>query len=95
MCLSDRAGKAEVALEAEATADAAAAAAVTEICRAVGLELDAGGSDVPEEVLALAQQRDRARADRDFATADAIRDALVADGWVVEDTAAGTQVRPA
>ena len=84
------------ALDAGDTARAAAAAAaVTEICRAVGLELDAGGSDVPEEVLALAQQRDRARADRDFATADAIRDALVADGWVVEDTAAGTQVRPA
>ena len=74
---------------------AAAAAAVSEICHAVGLVLDAGGSEVPEEVLALAQQRDRARADRDFAAADAIRDALVADGWVVEDTAAGTQVRPA
>jgi cysteinyl-tRNA synthetase len=77
------------------TGAAAAAAAVTEICRAVGLVLDAGGSEVPEEILALAQQRDRARADRDFATADAIRDALVADGWVVEDTVAGTQVRPA
>ena len=73
----------------------AAAAAVTEICRAVGLVLDAGGSAVPDEVLARAQQRDQARADRDFAAADAIRDALVADGWVVEDTASGTQVRPA
>jgi cysteinyl-tRNA synthetase len=79
----------------DTTGAAAAAAAVTEICRAVGLVLDAGGSEVPEGILALAQQRDRARADRDFATADAIRDALVADGWVVEDTAAGTQVRPA
>jgi cysteinyl-tRNA synthetase len=79
----------------DTTGAAAAAAAVTEICRAVGLVLDAGGSEVPEEILVLAQQRDRARADRDFATADAIRDALVADGWVVEDTVAGTQVRPA
>ena len=84
------------ALDAADPARAAGlAAAVSEICTAVGLVLDPGGSEVPAEVLARAAERDRARADRDFAAADAIRDALVADGWVVEDTAAGTQVRPA
>jgi cysteinyl-tRNA synthetase len=84
------------ALDADDTARAATlAAVVSEICTAVGLVLDPGGSEVPAEVLARAAERDQARADRDFATADAIRDALVADGWVVEDTAAGTQVRPA
>ena len=60
-----------------------------------GLVLDAGGAEVPESVLAIARQRDEARAAKDWARADALRDELVADGWVVEDTAAGTQVRPA
>ena len=71
------------------------AAAVFEICSAVGLVLDAGGDEVPAEVLARAAARDEARARRDWSEADAIRDALVADGWVVEDTADGTVVRRA
>jgi len=84
------------ALDAGDTTTAAAlAAAVAEICAAVGLVLDAGGSEIPAEVLERAAARDTARAARDFAAADAIRDALVAEGWVVEDTATGTQVRPA
>jgi len=84
------------ALDAGDTARAAAlSAAAFEICAAVGLVLDAGDTEIPAEVLDRAAQRDAARANRDFATADAIRDALVADGWVVEDTATGTQVRPA
>jgi cysteinyl-tRNA synthetase len=44
-------------------------------------------------VAALAAERDAARAARDFSRADAIRDQLQADGWVVEDTANGTFVR--
>ncbi len=71
------------------------AAAVFEICGAVGLVLDAGGDDVPAEVQARAAARDDARARRDWAEADAIRDELVAAGWVVEDTADGTLVRRA
>ena len=66
-----------------------------EICGAVGLVLDAGGDDVPAEVQARAAARDDARARRDWAEADAIRDELVAAGWVVEDTADGTLVRRA
>jgi cysteinyl-tRNA synthetase len=84
------------ALDAGDLARAAAlSAAALEICAAVGLVLDAGGTEIPAEVLDRAAQRDAARAARDFAAADAIRDALVAEGWVVEDTATGTQVRPA
>ncbi len=71
------------------------AAAVTEICSAVGLVLDAGDDEIPAEVLARARARDDARATKDWAAADALRDALVADGWIVEDTASGTRVRPA
>jgi cysteinyl-tRNA synthetase len=70
-------------------------AAIGEITRAVGLVLDAGGGDVPDEVLAAARRRDEARAAKDWAAADAIRDELTADGWLVEDTPSGTQVRPA
>jgi cysteinyl-tRNA synthetase len=70
-------------------------AAFLEISGALGLVLDAGGDEVPAEVLAVARQRDEARAAKDWAQADALRDQLVADGWVVEDTPSGTQVRPA
>jgi cysteinyl-tRNA synthetase len=46
-------------------------------------------------VLARAAERDAARAAKDYAAADAIRDELQAAGWVVEDTAQGTSVRRA
>lgn len=76
-------------------AGAAAAAAVREICRAVGLELHETIGEVPAELLELARQRDDARAQKDWARADALRDEIQAQGFVVEDTPAGTQVRPA
>jgi cysteinyl-tRNA synthetase len=69
--------------------------AFAEVCAAVGLVLDRGEAEVPTEVLATARRRDDARAARDWATADALRDELQADGWVVEDTPSGTQVRRA
>jgi cysteinyl-tRNA synthetase len=71
------------------------AAAVAQICRAVGLELDASDPDVPTEHLAMAAELDAARQERDFATADRIRDELKALGYVVETTAQGTELRPA
>jgi cysteinyl-tRNA synthetase len=40
----------------------------------------------------LAERRDRARADRDFAAADALRSELEAAGWSVEDTPGGTRI---
>lgn len=67
-------------------------AAVNEICGALGLELSAG-SDVPGDVAAKAAALDAARADKDFATADALRGELQADGWTVETTKDGTSVR--
>ena len=67
------------------------AAAVGEMANAVGLQL-VGGDDVPQEVADLVTRRDKARADRDFAAADAIRDRLETLGWVVEDTPQGARV---
>jgi cysteinyl-tRNA synthetase len=65
------------------------------VCAAVGLELHDLDDAVPPEVQALLDERLAARADRDFARADAIRDQLVADGWELEDTPGGTLARRA
>jgi cysteinyl-tRNA synthetase len=70
-------------------------AAWRSMLQAVGLEVHAAAVAVPPEVVARAVSRDEARAAKDWAAADAIRDELVAEGWVVEDTPAGTTVRPA
>ena len=43
---------------------------------------------------ALVTERDAARAAKDFATSDRIRDALAAMGLEVMDTAEGTKIRP-
>ena len=71
---------------------AAQAAAVAEMTNAVGLVLKGAGDEIPTEVAELVAGRDAARAGRDFAGADAIRDRLVALGWAVEDTPNGTRV---
>jgi cysteinyl-tRNA synthetase len=76
-------------------AAAPVAAAVREMARAVGLELHAAEDELPDGVRTLADERDEARAARDFARADEIRDELQAEGWIVEDTARGTRVRRA
>ncbi len=69
------------------------AAAVREITGALGLALRGGDDDaIPPEVAELVAKRDAARAGRDWAAADAIRADLESQGWVVEDTPAGTRV---
>ena len=69
-------------------------ATVDALCAAVGLVLQSA-AEVPTDVLAQASALDAARAAKDFAAADAIRDELQAAGWLVETTKAGTTVRPA
>lgn len=51
-----------------------------------------GGNDPAHAVDALLAGRQAARADRDWATADAIRDGLAALGFNIEDTAGGARV---
>jgi cysteinyl-tRNA synthetase len=79
----------------DAAGAAPLAAAVTEITSVVGLGQVLGSpqlSGIGTLVATAIVERDRARADRDFATADRIRASLEAEGWVVEDTPGGTRV---
>jgi cysteinyl-tRNA synthetase len=70
--------------------------AVFEMLFLVGLESladpDAEGPD--DAALALLANREQARADRDFETADRIRDELAALGWEVRDSADGASLVP-
>jgi len=68
------------------------ARAALECFEAVGLEVE-GPVAVPEAVLELGRRRDRAREERDFATADSLRAEIVALGYILEDTPGGTRIR--
>ncbi|MFN5603093.1 MAG: cysteine--tRNA ligase, partial [Actinomycetes bacterium] len=75
--------RANTALDAAETSAPALVAAVRSMCAAFGLDLKEA-SDVPVGVLRMAAELDAARAAKDFATADALRATLQADGWIVE-----------
>jgi cysteinyl-tRNA synthetase len=79
------AGNDETAAEAAATARTMA--------EVLGIELSTG-SDVPDEIVELAQARHAARAAKDFGRADELRDQLTAAGWAVEDSADGPILKP-
>ncbi|MBI4770804.1 MAG: hypothetical protein HY784_10455 [Chloroflexi bacterium] len=49
---------------------------------------------VPAEVLALVEERQAARARRDWATADDLRQRIAASGWNVQDTPEGPRLEP-
>ena len=61
----------------------------------LGLKLLAEEEAVPEYILALATQRDEARATKDWKRSDELRDEIQKDGFIVEDTKQGTKVRKA
>jgi cysteinyl-tRNA synthetase len=67
--------------------------------RVLGLRLsdavNVDGEALPAEVAVLVQQREEARAARDWATADALRDAVRERGYEMEDTPSGTRWRKA
>ncbi len=50
-------------------------------------------ADVDESIQQLLEQREQARKDKDFATADRIRDELLAQGLEIVDTAEGPKVK--
>jgi cysteinyl-tRNA synthetase len=63
------------------------------LAAALGLSLNGESGEIDEETARLVAERDAARAGRDFARADALRDELTSMGWTVEDTPGGTEVR--
>jgi cysteinyl-tRNA synthetase len=68
-----------------------------EMLGVLGLEnlLDADGVAVPTQAQELSDARERARADRDYAEADRLRDELRTIGWEVRDGPAGPELLPA
>ena len=67
-------------------------AAVIEVLEALGLSLSSG-DDTDADILAKGRALDEARAAKDFATADAIRNELQAAGYLVETFKEGTRIR--
>jgi hypothetical protein len=48
----------------------------------------------PDSVIALAEERAQAKAAKDFARADQLRNQIAESGWVVTDTASGFELTP-
>jgi cysteinyl-tRNA synthetase len=56
------------------------------------LDPGAARAEEPAEVVALAEERDRARAARDFARSDELRDEIARRGYIVRDTPQGFEL---
>jgi len=85
--------------EANAGADAgeteaafAKAKAVLEMTASVGIELKSAAGAMDDRTTELVRRRDEARATKDWAAADSLRNELQLLGWAVEDTSTGTRV---
>jgi cysteinyl-tRNA synthetase len=75
--------------------DSAGDAHLREMLTVLGLEsLLAAAEQAPEDVRGLAEQREQARAERDFAAADRLRDEIAAQGWEVRDGPNGFDLIP-
>jgi cysteinyl-tRNA synthetase len=95
------AGIFELVRQANAAADEGDQTGATRAAQTVGLLAGALGlplrgevdDDVDPTSADLVRRRDEARGQRDWGSADRLRDELVATGWVVEDGAEGTRIR--
>src|SRR4051794_34645686 len=68
---------------------------LAEMLQVLGLEdLLEADEAAPPEVVELAERRQAARAARDFAESDRLRDEIRARGWQVRDTAGGFELTP-
>ena len=64
-----------------------------ELCGVLGLDASAGQDEaIPAEIMALVQARQDAKAAKDYAQADALRDQVLAQGYKIEDTPQGVRV---
>jgi cysteinyl-tRNA synthetase len=90
----DTVRRANISIDSGEATAAGLVAAVHEMCGAVGLVLRADIT-VDDEAQAKAAALDAARAAKDFASADALRNELQQAGWIVETTKQGTTLRRA
>jgi cysteinyl-tRNA synthetase len=81
--------------EGDAATAGPLAAAVREVSEALGLVLQTATAAIPDEITGLALARDDARANKDWAEADRLRDQITSAGYIVEDGPDGPTVRPA
>jgi cysteinyl-tRNA synthetase len=89
------AAMAEWLREANRTGGAVGSDHLREMLAVLGLEnLLEADADAPAEALELAERRTAARAARDFAEADRLRDELRARGWEVRDGPDGAELVP-
>jgi cysteinyl-tRNA synthetase len=82
--------------EANSSAEPVGDQDLRELLGVLALEnlLDADQREAPEEIRQLAQAREQARAARDFAQADRLREQLREQGWEVRDGPGGPELRP-
>ena len=66
-----------------------------EMLGVLGLDNLLDAEEAPEEIVNLAHRREQARQDRDFATADQLRDQIGEAGWEVRDGPNGPELVPA
>ena len=67
----------------------AAASMFDELCGVLGIVYNRKSNDIDAEIQSLIDKRQQARANKDWATADAIRDELKAKGIILKDTPQG------
>jgi cysteinyl-tRNA synthetase len=68
---------------------------LVELLDVLGLDPTAKKEDeIPDDILTMVEERTKAKKERDFATADRIRDEIQARGFKVEDTPQGARVIP-
>lgn len=60
----------------------------------LGVPLIPQQQDIPEEILALAELREKARVEKDWAESDRLRDLLLEKGFIIQDFAMGFELLP-
>ena len=63
-----------------------------ELLNVLGLKREIKADEIPAQIEELAAQRAQARADKDWAKADALRDEIIAKGYEIKDSAEGMTI---